>query len=108
MNVNKRLNVNFRTGYRLNILDVLQNLEDKYRSSLEVTCDAYETYDEVSNETFNDKLIFIAELHVLLTCGYINEDEFTSMVPIADDIRLNILEKLEKEGVENGSKETEQ
>ena len=45
MNVNKRLNVNFRTGYRLNILDILQNLEDKYRSSLEVTCDVYKTYD---------------------------------------------------------------
>lgn len=108
MNVNKRLNVNFRTGYRLNILDVLQDLENKYRSSLEVTCDVYKTYDEVSNETVNDKLIFVAELHVLLTCGYINEDEFEAMVPIADDIRMNILEKLEKEGVENGSKETEQ
>lgn len=108
MNVNKRLNVNFRTGYRLNILDVLQNLEDKYRSSLEVTCDIYKTYDEVSNETLNDKLIFIAELHVLLTCGYINEDEFEAMVPIADDIRMNILEKLEKEGANNGSEETEQ
>ena len=108
MNVNKRLNVNYRAGYRLNILDVLQNLEDKYRSSLEVTCDVYKTYDEVSNETLNDKLIFIAELHVLLTCGYINEDEFDAMVPIADEIRVNILEKLEKEGVENGSKETEQ
>lgn len=103
MNVNKRLNVNFRTGYRLNILDILQNLEDKYRSSLEVTCDVYKTYDEVSNETLNDKLIFVAELHVLLTCGYINEDEFEAMVPIADEIRMNILKNLEKEGATDGS-----
>ena len=108
MNVNKRLNVNFRTGYRLNILDILQDLEDKYRSNLKATVDCFDGYDEVSNETLNDNQIFIAELHVLLTCGYINEDEFESMVPIADDIRMNILKNLEKEGVENGSKETEQ
>lgn len=108
MNVNKRLNVNFRAGYRLNILDVLQDLEDKYRSNLKATIDWYDNYDEISNETFNDNQIFIAELHVLYTCGYINEDEFESMVPIADDIRMNILKNLEKEGATNGSEEAEQ
>lgn len=108
MNVNKRLNVNFRAGYRLNILDILQDLEDKYRSNLKATIDCYDNYDEISNETLNDNQIFIAELHVLYTCGYINEDEFESMVPIADDIRMNILKNLEKEGAEDGSKEAEQ
>lgn len=108
MNVNKRLNVNFRTGYRLNILDILQDLEDKYRSNLKATVDCFEGYEEISNETINDNQIFIAELHVLLTCGYINEDEFEVMVPIADKIRMNILENLEKEGATDGSeKETE-
>ena len=108
MNVNKRLNMNFRTGYRLNILDILQDLEDKYRSNLKATVDCFEGYEEISNETINDNQIFIAELHVLLTCGYINEDEFEAMVPIADEIRMNILKNLEKEGATDGSeKETE-
>ena len=109
MNVNKRLNVNFRAGYRLNILDILQNLEDKYRSNLKATVDCFDGYEEISNETLNDNQIFIAELHVLYTCGYINEDELESMVSIADDIRMNILKNLEKEGANDGSEnETEQ
>ena len=103
MNVNKRLNVNYRAGFRLNILDVLQDLEDKYRSNLNATVECFQTYEEVSNETLNDLQIFNAELHVLLTTGYINEDEFEAMVPIADDIRKNILENLEKEGATDGS-----
>ena len=40
---------------------------------------------------------------MLLTCGYINEDEFEAMVPIADEIRMNILKNLEKEGATDGS-----
>ena len=108
MNVNKRLNVNYRAGGRVNIIDLLQELEDKYRANLSATVEAYDTYDDISEETDNDKNIFIAELGVLHATGYINEDEFEAMVQIVGDIRLNILENLEKEGVENGSKETEQ
>lgn len=103
MNVNKRLNVNYRAGFRVNVLDVLQDLENKYRTNLNTTVEVFTTYDEVSNETINDSQIFIAELDLMRKLGYINEDEFEAMVPIAGDIRMNILEKLEKEGVENGS-----
>lgn len=103
MNVNKRLNVNYRAGFRVNVLDVLQDLENKYRTNLNTTVEVFTTYDEVSNETINDNQIFIAELDLMRKLGYINEDEFEAMVPIADEIRMNILEKLEKEGANNGS-----
>lgn len=103
MNVNKRLNVNYRAGYRLNILDVLQELEDKYRTCLSTTLDSFESYEEVSNETYNDACIFKAELGLLLVTGYINEDELDAMIPIVDEIRLDILKNLEKEGANNGS-----
>lgn len=91
MNVNKRLNVNYRAGYRLNILDVLQELEDKYRTCLSTTLDSFESHEEVSNETYNDACIFKAELGLLLVTGYINEDELDAMIPIVDEIRLDIL-----------------
>lgn len=103
MNVNKRLNVNYRAGFRVNVLDVLQDLENKYRTNLNTTVEVFNTYDEVSNETINDNQIFIAELDLMRKLGYINEDEFEAMVPIADEIRMNILEKLEKEGAKDGS-----
>lgn len=103
MNVNKRLNVNYRAGFRVNVLDVLQDLENKYRTNLNTTVEVFNTYDEVSNETINDNQIFIAELDLMRKLGYINEDEFEAMVPIAADIRMNILENLEKEGAKDGS-----
>ena len=105
MNVNKRLNVNYRAGFRVNILDLLQELENKYRTNLSATVSAFETYDEISAETDNDKIVFIAELGVLHATGYINEDEYNEMIPIAAKIRMDILENLEKEGAENGNKE---
>lgn len=103
MNVNKRLNVNYRAGYRLNILEVLQELEDKYRTCLKQTIESFDSKEEVSNETYNDACIFKAELGLLLVTGYINEDELDAMIPIVDKIRLDILENLEKEGEKDGS-----
>ena len=103
MNVNKRLNVNFRAGYRLNVIEVLQEMEDKYRTMLNMTVDNFEFYDDVANETYNDAIVFKAELGVLLITGYLNEDEVEAMNPIVDQIRMEILSKLEKEGEKDGS-----
>ena len=103
MNVNKRLNVNFRAGYRLNVIEVLQEMEDKYRTMLNMTVDNFEFYDDISNETYNDAIVFKAELGVLLITGYLNEDEVEAMNPIVDQIRMEILSKLEKEGEKDGS-----
>ena len=103
MNVNKRLNVNFRAGYRLNVIEVLQEMEDKYRTMLKMTVDNFEFYDDISNETYNDAIVFKAELGVLLITGYLNEDEVEAMNPIVDQIRMEILSKLEKEGEKDGS-----
>ena len=103
MNVNKRLNVNFRAGYRLNVIEVLQEMEDKYRTMLNMTVDNFDSYDEISSETYNDAIVFKAELGVLLITGYLNEDEVEAMNPIVDQIRMEILSKLEKEGEKDGS-----
>lgn len=103
MNINKRLNYNFRAGYRLNMSDVLQDLEDKYRTSLKATVDSFESYDEISNETFNDAAIMKGQIGLLVITGYIDEEEANAMIQVVDDIRLNILNNLEKEGTNNGS-----
>ena len=103
MNINKRLNYNFRAGYRLNMSDVLQDLEDKYRTSLKATVDSFESYDELSNETFNDAAIMKGQIGLLVITGYIDEEEANAMIQVVDEIRLNILNNLEKEGANNGS-----
>lgn len=103
MNINKRLNYNFRAGYRLNMNDVLQDLEDKYRSSLKATVDSFEFYDDVSNETFNDAAIMKGQIGLLVTTGYLDEEEAKAMIQVVDDIRMNILKELKKEGETDGS-----
>lgn len=90
------LNVNFRTGYRLEMHTILDSLQTKYVAMLNATVDTYELYDEVSNETDNDLSIIKAELGVLMLTGYINEDELDAMVKRAEEIRLNILKNLEE------------
>ena len=47
--------------------------------------------------------VFIDEM--LKELGYINEDELESMKNYAESMRDNRLQKLEKEGEKNGSKE---
>lgn len=103
MNINKRLNYNFRAGYRLNMSDILQDLEDKYRSSLKATVDSFEFYDDVSNETFNDAAIMKGQIGLLVTTGYIDEEEAKAMIQVVDEIRMNILKELKKEGETDGS-----
>lgn len=104
MNISKRLDTNFRAGFRLNMPDLLQDLEDQYRASLKATVDNFDFYDEVSNETFNDASIMKAQLALLVKTGYLDQAECEAMIQVVDMIRMNILKDMKGEE-KDGSKE---
>lgn len=95
------LDYNVRSGRHLNMTEVLDDLETAYIANLHASIDAFSSYDEVQAETFNDEGVIKAILSTYNKCGYIEDEELTSMLEEAKRIRLNVLEEMEKEN-ENG------
>ena len=101
----EQTNINWRAGYRMDINEILEDIETEYKINLKSSVDSFNTYWEVSDETMTDLRVVKARLQTLLETGYINEDEFDAMTEMADEMRFAELEKLEKEGEKDGSKE---
>ena len=92
---------NFRNGRTLDIDDLLDTLEGKYKGALDATISSFDEYEDVSGETFNDELVIKAEINLLEKLGYIDAEESNNMVKLASDIRMQKLEELNKKEGEN-------
>lgn len=89
------LDYNIRVGKHINIVDELDELEATLRADLKGTIDAYETYDEVSNETLNDLIVFNTIIRMMGKFGYLDEEEEVKICQQGASIRRDYLEKLE-------------
>lgn len=103
----EKLNINWRVGFRVDIYSILDEMQKKYEIDLEVSAKHFDTYDEVSDETYNDFLTLKARLETLMIVGYLDEDEVKTITDYAESLRYDLLYRLEneKEGEEDGSKE---
>ena len=101
----EQTNINWRAGFRMDINGILNDLEAEYKADLKSSIDNFNTYWEVSDETMTDLRVVKGKLQMLLQVGYINEDEFNGMSEMAEEMRFAELERLEKEGEKDGSKE---
>ena len=99
--MSKCLDYNLRSGKVVNMAEMLDNWTGMYQASLEASIDAYDTYDEVSNETFNDEVKIVSNINVLEVLGYIDKEEASEMRQLASDTRTQMLEKLNKKEGEN-------
>lgn len=97
----KALNFNFRSGKLVNILDILDDIELKFRDDLNEDIEVYTTYEEVQAETYNDEVNARTQILLLETLGYIDEIECDAMITKATEIRLAKLEEMEKK-INNG------
>ena len=97
----KCLDFNLRTGRTININEIVDTIESEFKCALDATIDCNDSYDEVSNESYNDLLILKAKLIILNRCGYIDTEELNNMANLASDIRTDKLEKLNKKEGEN-------
>lgn len=98
--IDKCLDYNLRSGKVVNVAQMLEDWTGMYIASLEAGIDAFDTYDEISNETLNDLQKINSNLNVLEVLGYIDREEAENMRQLASDIRMQMLEKLnnKKEG----------
>ena len=86
-----------RKGIKLNMEEFLGELDSLYLADMDATVYAYDTYEEISAETYNDYKIVCAKLEMLKKLKYLAEDETDEMMKVAAEMRLKKLEGLEHE-----------
>lgn len=89
------LDYNLRAGKHINIVEELDELEAKFRADLKGTIDAYDSLDEVSNETMNDLIVFNTVIRMMEKFGYLDDEETVKICRQGASIRQDYLEKLE-------------
>ena len=89
------LEFNIRAGKHVNIAELIDDVELAFKASLGATMTAYETYDRVSEESYNDLMVTFAKLELLQDLGYIEKEEYEAMIEKAGQIRMDKLKELE-------------
>lgn len=96
-NLKKALDFNIRTGRAVNIIDVVDEIEDKLRCNIKSDIESFTTLEEVQAETYNDEVDARVQIALLEKLGYIDEEECNAMKQKAAEIRIAALTELEKE-----------
>ena len=86
-----------RAGGTVNMDELLGELDSLYLADMDATISSYDTYEEISAETYNDYKIVCAKLEMLKKLRYLAEDETDEMMKTAAEMRLKKLEALEHE-----------
>ena len=89
------LEFNIRSGKHVNIAELIDDVELAFKASLSATITAYETYDRISEETYNDLMVTFAKLELLQELGYIEKEEYEAMIEKAGQIRMDKLKELD-------------
>ena len=89
------LEFNIRAGKHVNIVELIDDVERAFNFSLDASITAYATYDRVSEETYNDLTVTFAKLELLQELGYIEKEEYNSMIEKAGQIRMDKLKELD-------------
>lgn len=91
------LEYNFRTPGKVEMIALMEDIEHEYKVNLESSVSSYDTYERVSDETYNDFRCVLAKLEILLALAIITSAESKALIEEANAMRLNILEGLNKE-----------
>ena len=93
--MDKKFDTILRSGKTIDMLAEIENLQEAYYRDLQASIDAFDTYEEVSEETRNDLTKVRAVLSTFELLGYIDNAECEDMFQAAAEQRNSILEGLE-------------
>ena len=85
------LECNFRRVEKVEMNNLLDSIEDDYVTNMNASYDSYDTYDEVSNETYNDYRVAIGKIEILYEIGLITPFEHKDLCEEANAMRLEFL-----------------
>lgn len=86
-----------RKGDKVNMEELLGQLDALYLAEMDATISSYDTYEDVSSVTYNDYEVVSGKLELLNQLGYLDEEETDAMRRTAAEMRLKKLEGLEHE-----------
>lgn len=86
-----------RKGDKVNMEELLASFDDMFLADLNASISSFDTYGEVSSETYNDYKLTCARLEILNRLGYLDDEELIAMRQTAAEMRLKKLEGLEHE-----------
>ena len=86
---------NYRTR-RIEIAVLVESLYCAYQINVMGSIDAYDLYDDVSEESRNDYRVFSQQMELLRQMTFIDDEECESICKEAYDYRIRELHKIEK------------
>ena len=89
------LEFNIRAGKHVNIAELIDDVQMAFEASLAATIKTYDSYDAVSEESYNDLMVTFAKLELLQELGYIEKEEYEAMIEKAGQIRMDKLKELD-------------
>lgn len=95
--MDKHFTTIMRKGKEIDMFSEIEDLQDKYLSDLQASVDAFETYDEVSAETYSDLMSLRSTLSVFNMLGYLLDEEYADMLTVAKEQRDAVLGGLSRE-----------
>lgn len=85
------LEYNFRRVEKIEMINLLDSIEDDYMTNMKASYDSFNTYDEVSSETYNDYRVTIGKIEILHEIGLITPAELKDLCEEANAMRLKFL-----------------
>ena len=85
------LEYNFRRVEKVEMANLLDSIEYEFEMNMESTWNAYDTHDDVSNETYNDYRVALAKIEILHEIGLITPTECKDLCEEANAMRLKFL-----------------
>lgn len=90
-----KFNTIWREGKKLNMYDEIETLQAKYTHDLQASVDSYDSYEVVSDATWEDYMSVKRTLEMFQMLGYLYLDECEGMIDVAREQRKTLLEALE-------------
>ena len=87
------LEYNFRRVEKVEMINLLDSIEDDFMTNMKASYDSFDTYDEVSSETFNDYRVAVGKIEILHEIGLITPTERQDLCEEANAMRLKFLNK---------------
>lgn len=92
--MDKLINTCMRTGRQIDIIKTLEDLQLEYTTDLEASVQTYQSYDRVSEATYDDFMAVKKTLMMFDKLGYLYKDEAQDMIDAAAAERMNKLDQL--------------
>lgn len=100
--MDKKFNTIMRSGKSIDMFSEIEDLQAQYSADLSASVQTYNSYEEVSNATYEDFLSVKKTISIFEMLGYLFKDEAADMIEAAHNERMEKLDELIAIGGYNG------